>query len=488
MFFLYTILIQENISLHYLFIITDIINIRNKKVTKFKRKEVRSYMPWTFHKKRHLTSFQVITLGFAGVILFGALILMLPVSSVEGVVTPFHKALFTSTSAVCVTGLVVLDTASYWSGFGQAVIMLLIQIGGLGVITVAAAVFILSGRKISIMQRSTMQNAISAPKVGGIVRLISFILKGTILIELIGAFLLMPVFCQDFGFRGIWMAFFHSISAFCNAGFDLLGTKGHPFVSLTPYAGNMVINLVIMLLIIIGGIGFFTWEDIYLHKWHLRHYHMQSKIILMTTACLILLPAIFFFFEDYGNLSIGQRTLASFFQSVTPRTAGFNTMDLSKMTEPSKAMMILLMLIGGSPSSTAGGMKTTTFALLLLNVLATFQSHDDVNAFGRRVDASVIKNAATVAMMYFVLFFAGGMVISVYEGLPLSSCLFEAASAVGTVGLTLGITPELHIISQIILIILMYLGRVGGLTLIYAVFSDKNKKRAKLPLDKITVG
>ena len=429
-------------------------------------------MPWKIYKKRHLTSFQVIILGFAGVILFGALILMLPISSVQGIITPFHKALFTSTSAVCVTGLAVVDTGSYWSAFGQTVIMFLIQIGGLGVITTATAVFILSGRKISIMQRSTMQNAISAPKVGGIVRLMSFILKGTLLIELIGALFMMPVFCHDFGLRGIWMSIFHSVSAFCNAGFDLLGTKWHPFVSLTSYAVNPVINIVIMLLIIIGGIGFFTWEDIYLHKFHFKHYHMQSKVILTTTLCLILLPAVFFFFQDYGKLSGIDRLLASLFQAVTPRTA----------------MMILLMLIGGSPSSTAGGMKTTTFALLLLNVLATFQSRDDVTAFGRRIDVGVIKNAATIAMMYFILFFAGGMTISVYEGLPLSSCLFEAASAVGTVGLTLGITPKLHILSQIILIILMYLGRVGGLTLIYAVFSDKNKRKARLPLDKIIVG
>ena len=413
-------------------------------------------MPWKIYKKRHLTSFQVIILGFAGVILFGALILMLPISSVQGIITPFHKALFTSTSAVCVTGLAVVDTGSYWSAFGQTVIMFLIQIGGLGVITTATAVFILSGRKISIMQRSTMQNAISAPKVGGIVRLMSFILKGTLLIELIGALFMMPVFCHDFGLRGIWMSIFHSVSAFCNAGFDLLGTKWHPFVSLTSYAVNPVINIVIMLLIIIGGIGFFTWEDIYLHKFHFKHYHMQSKVILTTTLCLILLPAVFFFFQDYGNLSGIHRLLASLFQAVTPRTAGF--------------------------------MKTTTFALLLLNVLATFQSRDDVTAFGRRIDVGVIKNAATIAMMYFILFFAGGMTISVYEGLPLSSCLFEAASAVGTVGLTLGITPKLHILSQIILIILMYLGRVGGLTLIYAVFSDKNKRKARLPLDKIIVG
>lgn len=446
-------------------------------------------MPEHLHKRKHLTSFQLIILGFAGVILIGALILTLPVSSASGVVTPFDQALFTSTSAVCVTGLVVQDTGSYWSVFGQAVILALIQIGGLGVVTVAVSVFMLSGRKISLMQRSTMQDAISAPKVGGIVRLTKFILRGTFLIEALGAVLLFPVFCRDFGIKGIWMSVFHSISAFCNAGFDILGTTtDHTFVSLTGYSRNIWLNIVIMLLIILGGIGFLTWEDFYTNKFKFKRYRMQSKVILITTAILIIAPAVFFFACDFGNLPAGKRLLASVFQSVTTRTAGFNTEDLSLMTEAGKAVMILLMLIGGSPSSTAGGMKTTTFAVLILNALATFRSREDAGAFGRRFDGQVVKNAATIAMMYFMLFFFGGITISVYEGLPLLTCLYEAASAVGTVGLTLGITPELHIISRLILIALMYLGRVGGMTLIYAVFSRKNNNGAKMPLEKITVG
>mgnify|MGYP004476863973 FL=1 len=440
------------------------------------------------HKKKHLSSFQLIILGFAGVILLGAIILMLPVSSAEGVITPFNQTLFTSTSAVCVTGLAVLDTGSYWSVFGQVVILLLIQIGGLGVVTVAVSVFMLSGRKISLMQRSTMQNAISAHKVGGIVRLTKFILKGTLFVEMAGALALLPVFYHDFGRKGIWMAVFHSISAFCNAGFDILGTPANPFPSITAYAGNPIVNVVIMFLIIAGGIGFLTWEDICINKIHFRKYHMQSKIILVTTAFLIVLPAIFFFFSDFTYLSVGKRLLASAFQAVTPRTAGFNTMDISKMTEVSKAMIIILMLVGGSPSSTAGGMKTTTFAVLILNAFATFRSQENVETFGRRIECSVIKNASTIAMMYCMLFLCGGITISVYEGLPLLECLYEAASAVGTVGLTLGITPKLHIVSQFILIILMYLGRVGGLTLIYAVLSKKKKGNARLPLEKITVG
>ena len=214
------------------------------------------------HRKKRLSSFKLIALGFAGVIVLGALILMLPFSSNTGSVTPFHEALFTSTSAVCVTGLVVQDTGSYWSAFGQAVILLLIQIGGLGVVTVAATFAMLSGRKISLMQRSTMQDAISAPKVGGIVRLTRFIVRGTFLIELIGMFAMLSVFCRDHGFKGIWMAAFHSVSAFCNAGFDILGTTENKYPSLTGYVGEPTINIVIMILIIVGGIGFLTWDDI----------------------------------------------------------------------------------------------------------------------------------------------------------------------------------------------------------------------------------
>ena len=445
-------------------------------------------MPEKLYKKKHLTSFQLIILGVAGVILLGTFLLMLPVASLERVPTPFHEALFTATSAVCVTGLVVKDTGSYWSLTGQTIILVLIQIGGLGVVTVAASVSLLSGKKISLMQRSTMQDAISAPKVGGIVRLTRFILKGTFLIEATGAVLLLPAFLSDYGVKGIWLAVFHSISAFCNAGFDILGTATHTFSSLMRYSGSILVNVVIMLLIITGGIGFLTWDDIYTNKLNFKRYRMQSKIILMTTACLILLPAVFFFSCDLKKMSTGKRLLAAIFQSVTTRTAGFNTINISKMSETSKAVMILLMLIGGSPGSTAGGMKTTTFTVLILNAIATFRSQENAGAFGRRLEYHVIKNAATIAMLYFTLFFCGGIAISVYEGLPLLDCLYEAASAVGTVGLTLGITPGLHIFSQVVLIILMYLGRVGGLTLIYAVFSGRNKGNARLPLEKITVG
>ena len=440
------------------------------------------------HKKNRFTSFQIIILGFVAVILIGALLLMLPVSSKAGIITPFNEALFTSTSAVCVTGLVVQDTATYWSWFGQGIILVLIQIGGLGVITIAVSFALLSGRKISLMQRSVMQEAISAPKVGGIVRLTGFVLKGTFLVEFTAAFIMMPVFVKDFGAKGIWMAIFHSISAFCNAGFDLMGTENVKYASLTSYISHPLINITIMLLIIIGGIGFLTWEDILKNKYRIKNYRMQTKVILTTSLLLILFPAFFFFFRDFADMPIQERIFSSLFQAVTPRTAGFNTADLTMMTEDGLGIVIALMLIGGSPGSTAGGMKTTTLAVLIANTWACFRRNEDAQMFGRRIENSTVKNAATIFMMYIVFFFGGAIVISAVEDLSFSTCLFETASAIGTVGLTLGITPGLGVISQIILMILMFLGRVGGLTLIYAALSGNGKKISKLPQEKMMVG
>ena len=439
-------------------------------------------------KKNRFTSFQIIIGGFIAVILIGALLLMLPVSSKAGIITPFNEALFTSTSAVCVTGLVVQDTATYWSWFGQGIILVLIQIGGLGVITIAVSFALLSGRKISLMQRSVMQEAISAPKVGGIVRLTGFVLKGTFLVEFTASFIMMPVFVKDFGAKGIWMAIFHSISAFCNAGFDLMGTENVKYASLTSYVSHPLINITIMLLIIIGGIGFLTWEDILKNKYRIKSYRMQTKVILTTSFLLILFPAFFFFFRDFADMPIQERIFSSLFQAVTPRTAGFNTADLTMMTKDGLGIVIVLMLVGGSPGSTAGGMKTTTLAVLIANTLACFRRKEDAQMFGRRIETSTIKNAATIFMMYIVLFFGGAIVISTVEDLSFSTCLFETASAIGTVGLTLGITPGLGVISQIILMILMFLGRVGGLTLIYAALSGSGKKISKLPQEKMTVG
>lgn len=439
-------------------------------------------------KTKHLSSFQFIILGFALVVLAGTILLMLPIASKQRIVTPLSEALFTSTSAVCVTGLVVQDTASYWSLFGQIIILILIQIGGMGVITVAASFALVSGRKISLMQRSTMQEAIAAPKMGGIVRLTGFVIRITLFLEVLGAVIMMPVFVRDVGVKGIWLAIFHSISAFCNAGFDIMGTEGVPFASLTAYSGNPVINITIVLLIIIGGIGFLTWDDIRANKHQLKHYRMQSKVILVTTAILILVPTIYLYFIEFNNLSGSQRILVSLFQAVTPRTAGFNTVDLTSFSGVGHMILIILMLIGGSPGSTAGGMKTTTVAVLFANAMAVFRKKEDAHFFGRRIENGVVRNASTVLSMYLILFLCGAAVISIVENLPIGICLFETASAIGTVGLTLGITPQLGLVSRLILITLMFLGRVGGLTLIYAALSGTNRNLSKLPQEKITVG
>ena len=445
-------------------------------------------MDETLPRRRKLTSAQIIILGFLGVILGGTVLLMLPVSAADGGATPFGEALFTATSAVCVTGLVVHDTASYWSAFGQGVILLLIQIGGLGVVTAALAVFTLSGRRISLMQRSTMQEAISAPQVGGIVRATASIVRGTLVIELLGAAALATVFCRDFGWKGLWMALFHSVSAFCNAGFDLMGRYSGEYSSLVSYTADPVVNITIMLLIIVGGIGFFTWEDIRVNRWNLRRYRLQSKTILLVTAVLIAAPAMCFYFWEYSHLPGGQRLLAALFQAVTPRTAGFNTTDLTAFHDTGRFLILALMLIGGSPGSTAGGMKTTTAAVLVTNALSVFRREEQVHLFGWRIDNGVIKQASTILVLYLLLFFTGALVISGVERLPMDVCLFETASAIGTVGLSLGLTPSLGAVSHGILIFLMFFGRVGGLTLIFAALSETNKAAARLPQERITVG
>ena len=442
---------------------------------------------WAAFSSRKLSSSQIILFGFLAVILVGALLLMLPVSAAAGVSTPFLDCLFTSTSAVCVTGLIVHDTATHWSAFGQAVILLLIQIGGMGVVTVAVALAMASGKRITLMQRSTMQDAISAPQVGGIVRFTGFILKGIFLFELLGALALMTVFVPEQGLRGVWLAVFHSVSAFCNAGFDLMG-KHAPFSSLTAYNQNPMVNITVMLLIVIGGIGFLTWQDIRRNGLHFQRYRMQSKVILSVTGILIALPTLYFYFLEFNELPFPQRFWGSLFQAVTPRTAGFNTLDLTSLSEVGQMVTCLLMLIGGSPGSTAGGMKTTTLAVLLCCSVAVFRKRPHGQYFGRRIADETVKNAVTVFLMYITLFLTGGMVISAVEGLPLLTCLFESASAVGTVGLSLGITPGLGTVSRLVLIALMFFGRVGGLTLIFATLPAKRNTLSKLPLEKITVG
>lgn len=437
---------------------------------------------------RKMSSFQIIICGFLAVILAGTMILMLPISTVGRQWASFETALFTSVSAVCVTGLVVQDTASFWSAFGQFIIMLLIQIGGLGIISVTAFLVTVSGRKISLLQRSLLMESISADQVGGIVKMTSFIFRLAFTVELIGAILMMPTFCINFGLSGIWMAVFHSVSAFCNAGFDVMGTHTGTFSSLTYFSDSFGVVIPICALIVIGGIGFLTWGDVAFHGIHFKRYRMQSKVIIVTTACLILFPTLFFFMNDFAAYPLKQRLCLSLFQAVTPRTAGFNTADMAAVTGVGRVMMIVLMLIGGSPGSTAGGIKTTTAAVLCANVISTVRRRRSTQLFGRRIDDETVRQSATLLMIYPLFVLAAAQVISFIEDIPIGPCIFETASAIGTVGLSLAITPSLGTVSHLLLIMLMFFGRVGALTIMFAATSRDGLEVSQCPFAKIHVG
>ncbi len=435
-----------------------------------------------------LTSFRTILLGFLVLIAVGALLLSLPIAVRDGEPVPFINALFTAASAACVTGLVTYDTALKWSLFGKCVILLLIQIGGLGVVTAAVSAMLAAGKRIGLMSRITMQDAVSAPQVGGIIRFTQFFIKGTLLFEGIGAILLYPVFLKDFGpLRGLGYAVFHSISAFCNAGFDLMGIDG-PFSSLTRYAGNVWVNAVIMFLIIIGGIGFLTWEDLCSTRFRFRPLRVQTKLILVGTVVLIAVPFLYLVLLEFRHLPLQERILLSLFQAVTPRTAGFNTADYGSMSENGLLLTILLMLTGGAPGSTAGGMKITTIAVISISANTFLNRREYINAFGRRIADDTVHNAMSLLTLYISLMIGGTFVIAAIEQLPVLPVMFECASALGTVGLSTGITPGLSEVSKLILISFMYFGRVGALTLAYAMASNDRKDSRKMPLERITVG
>lgn len=411
---------------------------------------------------------------------------MLPIATQARISTDVLSALFTAVSASCVTGLVVVDTASHWSLFGQAVILLLIQIGGLGVITMAVAITVASGQKVGLMQRSTMQDALSLHQLGGIVRLLRFVLTFAAGIELCGTLLLFPVFFQDFGaLDGLWMALFHTVSAFCNAGFDLMGTKGGG--SLMAYVANPWVNVVIMALIVSGGLGFLTWADLHQNGLRIRRWRFQTKAILSMTAFLILFPAIIFYFGDMGFLADG-RGLAAVFQAVTARTAGFNTIHIEDMTEAGKCMMVLLMFTGGAPGSTAGGIKTTTAFTLLVTALSILRYRLDIECFSRRISLETLQEAVAIFLLYAMLLFSSSIFFSYFDGAGMLDSLVETSSALGTVGLSIGLTERLSTPSKCLLMFLMYFGRVGALTLVYALHSKKSHLARRMPEGKLTIG
>ncbi len=437
---------------------------------------------------KQLSSFQIIIGGFLLLILLGTGLLMLPVSSQSGRWTPLEDALFTATSAACVTGLVIVDTATYWSFFGQAVILILIQIGGLGIATVTAIFVTVSGRKVSLLQRNMLQESISAFQVGGILKLTWFICKVALLAELLGALWMLPALLPLYGRLGLWMALFHSVSAFCNAGFDVMGALTGPFSSLTSFSAQAGVVLPVTVLIVVGGIGFLTWDDMAKHRFRFRRYRMQSKVILTAAALLVLVPAAMFFFCDFSDFGPKERVLAALFHAVTPRTAGFNTVDMDRLTSAGRAMTVVLMLIGGAPGSTAGGVKTTTVAVLVANAAAVVRHRKHPCLFNRRIDEDTVKCASTLLMLYLLLALLSAFLISVREGLAFETCLFETVSAIGTVGLSLGITPTLGLLSQGILAGLMFFGRAGALTLLFAAVSNTEPQVAQYPLGRINVG
>ncbi len=444
-----------------------------------------------FLGKFRANSIQMIALGFAGIILIGTLLLSLPAASRDGASLPFIDALFTSASATCVTGLVVHDTYTQFSLFGQIVILCLIQIGGLGFMTVATLFLMMARRKIGLAERGVLTESVSAFQIGGIVRLIRRIIICTAIVEGMGAILLAIRFCPQMGVAtGVYYAIFHSISAFCNAGFDLMG-RFAPYTSLIPYQSDVLVNLTIMTLIVIGGLGFVVWDDIMEHKLRYVRYKLHTKIVLLSTAFLIIGGAILFYAMEQGNVLAAMhpidKLLASLFQSITPRTAGFNTVDTAALTEGGTVLSMLLMLIGASPGSTGGGIKTTTIMVILLATISYIRNTDDINIFHRRLENNTIKRAYCSTTIYIMLSILGIFLLITTQGLPVKDAAFETLSALGTVGLSTGITRELDTLSRMVIILLMYSGRVGSLTLLMAVMMG-TKSKLRNPEEKIIIG
>ena len=439
------------------------------------------------NKPRGYSPTQIICVSFVIVIALGTLLLSLPIASRYGRMRVID-AMFTATSATCVTGLVVRDTWTQFTAFGQAVILVLIQVGGLGLVTLTSFFALAMRRRMGFRDLRVLGESVSADGYAQAKDVLRIVVGLAALFEGIGILLLLFAFVPQFGPEGIWVSVFTAVSAFCNAGFDLMGTTDMPFVSLTAYRADPVINLTISALIVVGGIGFLTWDDVRSNRLCFHRYRLQSKVILTATALLILLPTLYFFCFEFKGSTLRERLLLSLFQSVTPRTAGFNTADYTSLSSSGRGLTILLMFIGGSPGSTAGGIKTTTIAVLVANAFAVFRRQKSPEMFGRRMEEKAVHDAAAIFTLYLVLSLTGAFAISTVETLPLSECLFETTSAIATVGLSLGLTPHLGIVSQGILIFLMFIGRVGGLTMIYAALSGSKSSAARLPQERITVG
>lgn len=444
---------------------------------------------------RHkLTQTQIIALGYFLVITAGTLLLMLPVSSASGQLTDPLTALFTATSATCVTGLVVVDTSVYWSIFGQLVILLMIQVGGLGFMTIGVLFAMFLNKKISLKTRGILQESMNTAQVGGVVRLVRKALIGTAAIELTGAALLSFRFVPQFGWgRGIYYGLFHSISAFCNAGFDLMGKTYGQYSSLTGYSDDILVNVTIMLLIVVGGIGFFVWDDVSRNRLQFRKYKLHTKIVLFATAFLLVTGAVFIYLFERNNLmagmSVKEAMLTSAFSSVTARTAGFNTIDTAGLTTSSKMLTVLLMFVGGSPGSTAGGIKTTTMVVLSTYVWSNLRGAKGCNIFERRLEEDAVKKASNVAFISLLMAVTASIMIPyVQPMMHLEDVMFEVFSAIGTVGMSTGVTRSLNSVSRIAIILLMYCGRIGSMSFALSFTERKKVAPIQLPVEKVMIG
>lgn len=438
---------------------------------------------------------RIIALGFAGIILIGAILLSLPFATRSGSSIGFLDALFTATSATCVTGLVVVDTYRYWSPFGQIVILLLIQVGGLGFMTVATLLSFMLRRTISLRERLLMVESFNQNSIQGIVRLARYVIIGTLMFEGIGAVILSFRFIPDFGvLGGIVKGIFHSVSAFCNAGFDLMGER-EAFSSLTYYQRDFVVNYTIMGLIVVGGLGFAVWQDI-LKARRLRDLSIHSRLVLTITCGLIAIGFLAFLVLEFcnpatlGSMKFVDKLNAALFQSVTTRTAGYNTINQGAMTNGSKFFTTILMFIGGSPGSTAGGIKTVTFGILLLSVIAVIRGSTDVNVFTHRIALALVLRSVTVLLIGAAIVMAGTMILCVCEEAPFIDLLMETMSAFGTVGLTTGLTPHLSAVSKLTLTVIMFMGRIGVLTMgmALAIRARANKQNIRYPEARVFVG
>lgn len=448
-----------------------------------------------FKKKLKLSVWQFLSLGFLAAIIIGSLLLMLPFATKSGKTTSYINALFTATSAICVTGLAPYDTATHWTLFGQLVILLLIQTGGLGFMTFVSAALIVFKREMGIYSRNVLMHDANSGKLNGLKSLVKRIILGTAIFEAAGALILMIRFIPDFGAgNGVYYSVWHSVSAFCNAGFDLMGSEGNEFVSLAAYAKDPLVTLTLTVLILTGGLGFCVWSDCIDCKMNVKKFQLHTKVVLLVNVLILVLGTLLFLlFErenaDMADFNFGEKLLVAIFNATTTRTAGFSTIDLASLSNSGYLLMVIFMFIGGNSGSTAGGIKVTTMAVIFMGMLAVFRGRKDINIGKKRIDSALLSQALAIFASCLILIMVSTLAICAIEpDETFRSVLFECVSALSTTGLSISLTPQLGIASKLILILLMFTGRVGILTLALALGSKKTAAEIRRPVDTLYIG